>query len=177
MRTYAIAFLLTLSACGGSDDAGNQAAAPGGDNRAAPAKAAAGPGPAKSAVQTAGLTGLYEGGTGPQRSQMCIVDKGTGNAQFGINLWGGNMHSCSGAGSAVRAGNRLTLTMAGDQSCTLNATISGNTVTLPTDVAQGCAYYCGARARFSGQTLERTGTTVADAVKATDLAGDPLCDG
>jgi hypothetical protein len=107
---------------------------------------------------------------------MCIVDKGTGNAQFGINLWGGNMHSCSGSGSAVRAGNKLTLTMAGDQSCTLNATISGNTVILPKDVAQGCAYYCGARAGFNGQTLQRKGTTVTDAARATDLAGDPLCE-
>ncbi|HZG08196.1 MAG TPA: hypothetical protein VEZ70_04355 [Allosphingosinicella sp.] len=179
MRIYAIALFLALAACGGSDDAGNKAAAPGGDGRPQPqaGKQAAPPGPAKSAVQTAALTGLYEGAAGPQRSQLCIIDKGSGNAQFGINIWGGNMHSCSGAGSAVRAGNKLSLTMAGDQSCTLNATIEGGRVTMPKGVAQGCAYYCGSRARFDGQVLERTGSSAADAMKAVDLAGDPLCDG
>ena len=172
MKTSLIALALAfaLAGCGGSDSDGGNAA-----NGATPDEEAHGA--VKKAVATAGLTGLYEGGAGPQKSQLCIVDKGTGNATFGINVWGANMHSCSGSGGVVRAGERLTLTMAGDSTCRIDATIRDGIVTLPESLPEGCGYYCGARARFAGASFTRTGGTAEDAMRAQDLAGDSLCEG
>jgi hypothetical protein len=168
--------LVLLAGCGRSEPEGGNTAAAGG-NASAPAEQAAQQSPARTAVATAGLTGLFEGGSGQQRSQLCVIDRGSGNAKFGITVWGANMHSCSGSGQAVRSGDTLTLTMDGDSTCRIEARMEGGTVTLPQTLPAGCSYYCGARARFSGATLTRRGTTAADAMKAKDLAGDPLCEG
>ena len=168
----ALALALAAAGCGGSDGEGGDGAV---SNGATPEEQARGA--VKKAVATAGLTGLYEGGAGPQRSQLCIIDKGTDNATFGINVWGGNMHSCSGSGGVVRAGDRLTLTMAGDSTCRIDATIREGIVSLPASVPDGCSYYCGARARFAGASFTRTGGSAEDAMRAKDLAGDSLCEG
>jgi hypothetical protein len=104
-----------------------------------------------------------------------IEKKGDAGAQFGLLVWGEDLHSCSGAGQAVRTGERLTLKMAGDQSCVLEARIDGGKIILPASVPRGCAYYCGAGARLEGASFARTGSTEADALKARDLADDPLC--
>jgi hypothetical protein len=164
--------LLLLAACGRDD--------PAADNRVAPGPggpAATGSQPPTTAPARAGtrLAGLYEGGSGAQKSQMCIVEKGR-EAQFGLLVWGGNLHSCSGAGRAVRSGERLTLTMTGDETCTVNATLRDGTVTLPATLPLGCAYYCGARASMAGASFTRAGSSEADIRKAKDIAGDPLCD-
>ncbi|HEX8466351.1 MAG TPA: hypothetical protein VF620_00930 [Allosphingosinicella sp.] len=160
--------LLFLAACGRDDSpAGNQAAPDSGG----PAASRSGRASSSPAAE-ARLTGLYEGGSGAQKNQMCIVEKG-GDAQFGVLVWGGNMHSCSGAGRAVRKGDRLTLTMAGDETCAIDATLRDGVVTFPSKLPLGCAYYCGARASFTGATFTRAGP---DVKKATDIAGDPLCD-
>ena len=166
--------LVLLAGCGGREPGNNSV--DGNDTLGAAPKAAA-QNPAGAAIATTQLTGLYEGGAGPRRSQLCVVDKGTGNAQFGINIWGPELRACSGAGQAVRAGDRLTLTMAGDSSCTIEARIAGGSVTLPNQLPAGCAYYCGPGASFAGTTLVRSGTTVQDAMKAKDIADDPLCEG
>ncbi|HEX8511926.1 MAG TPA: hypothetical protein VF688_02335 [Allosphingosinicella sp.] len=168
-KTLLTLFLLT--ACGRDDPA---------DNRAAPESG--GPAASKSrSVSSAGakagtrLTGLYEGGSGAQKNQMCIVEKG-GEAQFGLLVWGGNQHSCSGAGRAVRKGDRLTLTMTGDETCTIEASLKDGALTLPATLPLGCAYYCGARASFAGARFTKSGSSESDVKKATDIAGDPLCD-
>ena len=121
------------------------------------------------------LVGLYEGGEGSPRSQMCVVEGKGGEARFGLVVWGGNMHSCSGAGTLDKNGDKLRLAMAGDSACTIDASISGKTVRLPDKTPPGCAYYCGARASLGGAELTQTGTSEADAMKAKDLVGDPLC--
>jgi hypothetical protein len=164
--------LLLLAACGRDD--------PAAENRAAPESggpAASGSRPSSSTPAKAGtrLAGLYEGGSGAQKNQMCIVEKGR-EAQFGLLVWGGNLHSCSGAGRAVRNGERLTLTMTGDETCTVNATLRDGIVTLPATLPLGCAYYCGARASFAGASFTKSGSSEADIRKAKDIAGDPLCD-
>jgi len=163
--------LLALAACGRDDPAANNQSAPESGRAAAGGPSAS---PSPKAAETR-LTGLYEGGSGAQKNQMCIVEKG-GGAQFGLLVWGGNLHSCSGAGRAVHEGERLTLTMTGDETCTIDATLRDGKVTLPATLPLGCAYYCGARASFAGASFTRAGSGEAEAKKATDIAGDPLCD-
>jgi hypothetical protein len=160
--------LLTLAGCGRGD--------PAPDNRAAAETRAAAPGSAaaRGAVEER-LTGLYESKAGAQKDQLCIVEK-RGEAQFGLIVWGSNLHSCSGAGRAVRSGERLSLRMTGDESCTIEAVLKHGTIALPATLPAGCAYYCGARATLAGATFSHAGATEADARKATDIAGDPLCD-
>jgi len=159
-----ITALLALSSCGGGGTA-EQA------NQAAPA-------PALKAVQTAALTGLYEGGSGEARNQLCILDRAGSDSRFGLVVWGANLHSCSGTGSAARDGDTLRLSMAGDESCAIEARIDGNgAVTLPDSLPEGCAYYCGAQASLAGADFAKVGGTAQDAARATDLVGDPLCGG
>ena len=165
MKRLLIALLL-LGACGTSEEQANRAGAEAEANEAA-----------VEAVQTASLTGLYEGSAGEQTNQLCIIDRGSGDARFGLVVWGGNMHSCSGSGSAAREGENLRLTMAGDETCAIEASISGETITLPATVPDSCAYYCGARATLGGATFQRKGATAEDALKAKDLVGEPLCAG
>ncbi len=160
--------LLLLAACGRDDPAADNQAAPGAAGPAAAGKSR----PASSKASATRLTGLYEGGTGAQKNRMCIVEKGNG-AEFGLLVWGGNLHSCSGAGRAVRKGGTLTLTMTGDETCSIEASFKDGDVALPASLPLGCAYYCGARASFAGASLSRTGD---DVKKATDIAGDPLCE-
>ena len=143
-----------------------------GANAAAPAGQAARP---KQPPRLGSLVGLYEGGTGSAKNQMCVVEGKGGEARFGLVVWGGNMHSCSGAGTLAKDDGKLRLAMAGDSACTIEATISGKTVRLPEQTPVGCAYYCGARASLGGAELTQTGTTQSDAMKAKDLVGDPLC--
>jgi hypothetical protein len=161
--------LLLLAACGRDDPAANDQSAPGGP---AAHESAGRPAPASPGDSKTRLAGLYEGGSSAQKNQMCIVEKG-GEAQFGLLVWGGNLHSCSGAGRAVRSGDRLTLTMTGDETCTIEASLKDGVVTLPARLPLGCDYYCGARASLAGATFSRAGD---DVKKATDIAGDPLCD-
>jgi hypothetical protein len=165
--------LVLVAGCGG-------AAEQQGGNGVAPASArqisAAGPseGTSGSSAASAGLTGLYEGGAAAQRNQLCMIEKG-GKTQFGLVVWGGNMHSCAGAGEAVRDGKSLTLKMTGDESCVIDATLDAATIRLPDTIPAGCSYYCGARARLSGAAFTRAGAGAGAAMKAVDLAGDPLC--
>lgn len=129
---------------------------------------------AKAASTSTSLTGLFESAAGETRNQLCMV-QGEGSARFGMVVWGGNLHSCSGTGTATRSGDTLTLAMAGDSTCSIEARMEGDTITLPATLPEGCAYYCGARARMTDAIFTRTGATREDALKAKDLVGDPLC--
>ena len=156
--------LLLLAGCGRGD--------PPPDNQAAAAAGSGGPvRTAPAPAESARLAGLYEGGAGEQKNQLCLVEK-DGKTQFGLVVWGASLHSCSGAGEAVRDGERLSLRMTGDETCTVAATLRDGVVTLPPTLPTGCAYYCGARASLAGARFARVGD---DASKATDIAGDPLC--
>lgn len=130
--------------------------------------------PAMQAVRTAALTGLYESG-GDRPDQLCIVDTAPGNSRFGLVVHGEGLMSCSGSGRAVRHGTALTLSMEGDEACEIQASVDDGTITLPQQIPAGCAYYCAPGASLAGAGFTRTGGTAADAMKATDLAGEPLC--
>lgn len=151
---------LALSGCrGGEGEGGNEGA----------------PRPAGPA-QTATLTGLYEGGEGSRRNQLCIVERAGRRTGFGLVTWSGGDNNCSGSGLAAREGERLRLTMEGDESCAIDARIEGTNVTLPAALPRGCAYYCGPGAQLAGATFDKVGGSEQDARRAVDLVGDPLCD-
>lgn len=129
------------------------------------------------ATGEATMVGLYEGGVTQPRNQLCLAPGEDGATRFGLVVWGSANHSCSGSGAATREGGRLRLAMAGDEACILDAQIAGPTLTLPAALPEGCAYYCGANASMAEAQLTQVGTTRADAAKATDLVGEPLCTG
>ena len=174
----ALIALALVAGCGASErDGGNTASAGAQAGAEAPGGAGAGSGPLEKAVATARLTGLYEAGAGPRKSQLCIVEKAAGDAQFGIIVWGANMLACQGVGTAVREGERLTLDMGGDRPCRIDGTVRDGAVSLPAAVPESCSYYCGAPVRFAGVSFRRTGARAEDAMKAKDVLGEPLCAG
>ena len=155
-------FLLAslLAACGGG----------GGNETAQTGRSDSGP-----AVQTENLTGLYEArGEGRQGSAICMIAREPENASFGLVI-ATPSGSCSGSGEASRTGERLRLTMAGEGDCAIDAQVEGTEVSFPAAVPGGCAYYCGPGASLAGERFEKSGGTIAEAMRATDLAGDPLC--
>ncbi len=164
--------LFVLVSCSPSEEQQPQNGSAASSQPAAPVATADSP-PAR----LSSLIGLYEGGAGERRHQMCVVEGEGGEERFGLVVWGANLHSCSGSGSVSRTGDRLRLTMAGDAACTMEASISGNSVKLPATTPSGCAYYCGERAGLAGAELTQTGTSEADAMKAKDLVGEALCAG
>lgn len=127
-------------------------------------------------VQLGELTGHYElVGQPERRGRMCITPAASGTHPFGIVTETSDGGSCGGAGEAVRVADILRLTMAGDEDCLIEARIEGRQVTLPSSLPQGCAYYCSPDSTLAGTVFEKTGGTEDDAMRAKDLAGDPLC--
>jgi hypothetical protein len=166
--------LLLLGACRAQEGMSNNAA-----NSSAGGTPAAGSGGTHTPAappQTATLTGLYESGTAPRRNQMCAVEAG-GRARFGLVVASAPNESCSGNGIATRSGNALRLTMQGDEACTIEARLEGTRVAFPPNVPAGCSYYCSRGGRLAGAAFDKTGGTDADAARAQDLIGDPLCGG
>lgn len=127
-------------------------------------------------VQTAELTGLYKaGGDGGKSARMCMISDPSGTATFAIVTETPDAGSCGGAGQAAREAGLLRLTMAGDEECVIEARVEDRQVRFPPSLPEGCAYYCAPGATLAGADFEKTGGTAEDAMRATDLAGDPLC--
>ena len=159
--------LVILSGCSQGEEQANQAGADKGGAGAAskPAK----PGEIRT------LMGLYEGGEVQPKNQLCMVENEGEQPRFGMVVWGADQHSCSGSGTVVRTGDRLQLKMAGDEACTIDATIKGASIQLSGTLPEGCAYYCGAKARLTAVRFDKIEDGREAAAKATDLVGDPLC--
>jgi hypothetical protein len=168
-----IAILLLIAIAGCRSGEGGE-----GNKSAAPASGAAGGGRSGGEVQTATLTGLYEGGSTARRNQLCMIQREGRGTSFGFVTWGSGDTNCSGSGTATREGNVLRLRLDGDESCALEARIDGRKVTLPTNIPAQCQeYYCGRGAQMSGATFDKVAGEQADALRAADLVGDPLCGG
>ena len=163
----ALLLLIALAGCRGEEQANGS-----------PGQPAPGGGGSGKAVQTATLTGLYEGGEAPRRNQMCMIEREGRATSFGFVTWGPGDKNCSGAGTATREGDVLRLRLDGDESCALEARVDGRKVTLPANIPSECQrYYCGSGAQMSGATFDKVGGEQADAMRAVDLVGDPLCGG
>lgn len=119
-----------------------------------------------------GLAGLYEGaGEGARRNRMCIVPGAGAQPRFGLIAWGQGDRNCTMAGEARRSGNALRLEA--DPECVFEARMEGTAITMPEQLPQGCAYYCGPGASLGGAGYGKT--PGGDPQAAIDLAGDPLC--
>lgn len=164
-------FLLSLLLVGCTPDPESEPGA-----KPSSSTAARQPGKPEAPGRIATLTGLYEGETDPPH-QMCVVGGKGGESRFGLVTWGQELNSCSGSGTISREGGTVRLTMTGESACVIEASISGKTIRFPATVPQGCAYYCGARATLAGVALTQKGTGKADAMRAKDLIGEPLCGG
>ncbi len=173
MRMSAFFLLLLAAGCGTSGPSADNASQMTGGGVTGSAPAAA-PVPGASPTD---LTGLYEKKSGETANQLCMVARGPDKARFGLVVWGSNLHSCSGAGEAVRSGDRLILNMDGESACRIEAMFKDGLLTFPSTTPAGCSYYCGARARLDGASFTRIGATKDEALKAKDLAGDPMCAG
>ena len=160
--------LIALAGCRGGGEA------EGGGN----ASSSAGGGGSGGPVQTATLTGLYEGGAAPRPNQLCMIEREGRGTSFGFVTWGPGDRNCSGSGAATREGNVLRLRLEGDESCALEARIDGRRITLPAAIPAECQrYYCGDGAQMGGATFDKVAGGQADALRAVDLVGDPLCGG
>lgn len=121
------------------------------------------------------LTGLYQGGEGPRRNQLCLVEREGGRTAFGLIVWGPGDANCSASGSGRREGDRLRLLPDGEEGCALEARAEGGKISLSGSLSPECTrYYCGPGGELTGATFEKTGD---DAAQARDLAGEPLCGG
>lgn len=149
------------------------AAACGQNGQTPPNEARAAPPPAGAPVQTATLTGLYENGSTPP-SQLCITEQGRA-AHFGLVIRRNGRPGCSGAGTAVRNGATLRLTMSGDSPCTIEARLEGGRVTFPSGLPSTCSYYFAPGIVVGGTPFEKKGGTREDALRARDSVGDRLC--
>jgi hypothetical protein len=165
--------LALVAGCGASGE--RNASAPPPTGAAQPNRAEISPTAAAPANEGGrSLVGLWQSGDPARPNQLCVVRRGD-TPQFGIVVWGANMRSCSGAGTVHREGDRIALTMTGDSACTVPARLEGDRLILGDGLPQGCSYYCGAGAKLEGTAFSRAGSGAADAARAKDLAGDPLC--
>lgn len=162
----ALLLLIALAGCRGEGEGGANAASP------------APPSGSGAAVQTATLTGLYEGGSGERRNQLCMIERDGRGTSFGFVTWGPGNRNCSGSGVATRTGDRLQLKLEGDESCAFDARIQGTRVTFPNSSPAECQrYYCGQGAQLADATFDKIGGDEQAAMRAADLVGDPLCGG
>ena len=65
--------------------------------------------------------------------------------------------------------------MNGESACAIEARLEGRRLTFPASLPRGCAYYCSPGGGTGTPPFEKVGGTRADALRARDLAGGPLC--
>lgn len=131
----------------------------------------------RRAIQTASLTGLYEASNGREPAgRMCFTPAPRGKSFFGIVTEKPGGASCGGSGDATFGlNNTVRLIMGGDQECVIKAKIDNGQITMPSLLSPTCSYYCAPGATLAKVVFQKTGGTTADAMRAKDLAGDPLC--
>jgi len=127
------------------------------------------------ASQGSSLVGLYErSGIPDEPSRICVTANGTEH-RFGLKSSYEGPESCMAKGSVRQAGSELTLSIDGDPACSFSATVTETGLTLREPRGPECSYYCGTNTGLDGGPFEKVGATEADARKATDIAGEPLC--
>ncbi|WP_129792728.1 hypothetical protein [Sphingosinicella sp. CPCC 101087] len=166
MRRLCFALFLLVAGCGRTGERGPGEAVDAPEEGRVPVER----------VQTETPIGLYEAGSGAAASQLCIVEADSGELRFGLVVRTAS-GTCSGAGQVSRRSETLSLLMAGNSACPIQARAEGVHVSFPPTLPAGCSYYCAPGASLAGARLDKTGGTEADAMRARDLVGDALCEG
>ena len=165
MRLAAAGLAILLAACSGGGS-NTQSAAPQ-DLESAAIERGLVRDPADSDV-----TGLYARDT----DRVCVVRKG-GAYRIGAFVDYGDGLSCTGTGTATRAGETLSVQLKGKAgTCTFDARFDGDRITFPANVPPECAKFCGPRASFAALEVERLSESAAEARALRSAEGTRLCD-
>lgn len=163
--TRALALPLLLAACSGGGS-GNEVASPP-DLESAAIERGLVRDPGDSDV-----TGLYARDT----DRVCIVKRASGY-RIGVFVDYGDGLNCSGAGTAARSGETLSIELKGKKgtTCTLDARFDGEHITFPATLPDGCAKLCGSRASLAALDVERLSQSDAEAAAVRSGNGTRLC--
>ena len=118
--------------------------------------------------------GTYGAATNIGEDRLCVARLGEALIA-GLVVSYGTGGACVGRGTAERAGERLSLTLA--PACRLDARLDGDGVTLPAVPPPGCQALCRGRASLAGVAIPKLSDDRASALALTDLANRPLCPG
>ncbi|HEX8302395.1 hypothetical protein [Sphingomonas sp.] len=158
----ALALLLVLEACSGQQAAKDQAPQ---DLE----KAAIERGLVRN-PQDSDIAGLYSRDT----DRICIVPSTIGY-RIGAFVDYGDGITCSGTGTASRAGETLRIELGADKACGFDAKFDGEKITLPGALPEGCTKLCNRRASYAGLEVSRLSESVAEAAAMRDTSGKRLC--
>lgn len=166
MRLAAAGLPLLLAACSGGGSVGNSATPQDLES------AAIERGLVRDPADT-GVTGLYARDT----DRVCVIAKGDAY-RIGAFVDYGDGLSCTGAGTATRAGETLSVRLEGKGgiTCAFDARFDGDRITFPATVPADCARFCGPRASFAALDVDRLSESAAEARALRSADGVRLCD-
>ncbi|WP_343518990.1 hypothetical protein [Sphingomonas sp.] len=118
------------------------------------------------------ITGLYARDT----DRVCVIRKGDAY-RIGAFVDYGDGLSCTGAGTATRAGETLSVQLKGRSgiTCAFDARFDGDRITFPANVPPECARFCGPRASFVALDVDRLSESAAEARALRSAEGVRLC--
>ncbi len=116
------------------------------------------------------IAGLYARDT----DRVCIVPARIGY-RVGAFVDYGDGITCSGTGTASRVGETLHIELGADDSCSFDAKLDGDKITLPGAVPAGCSKLCSRRASYAGLEVTRLSESAAEAAALRDDNGKRLC--
>lgn len=119
------------------------------------------------------VTGLYARDT----DRVCVIRKGD-IYRIGAFVDYGDGLSCTGAGTATRAGETLSVQLKGKSgiTCAFDARFDGDRITFPANVPPECARFCGPRASFAALDVDRLSESAAEARALRSAEGARLCE-
>ncbi len=118
------------------------------------------------------VTGLYARDT----DRVCVIRKGDAY-RIGAFVDYGDGISCTGTGTATRAGETLSVRLKGKggTTCAFDARFDGDRITFPANVPAECARFCGPRASFAALDVDRLSESAAEARALRSAEGTRLC--
>lgn len=162
-----LALLLLLTACHRALPGGSAAAGGAPDLESAAIEAGVIPDPG-----SADITGLYARDT----DRICLVP-GARAFRIGLSVDYGDGQSCSGTGTATRAGDTIHVELDNTHGCSFDARFEGDRIILPPHLAPACAARCVGRASLEALDVDRLSESAAEASTMRDAAGRLLCGG
>ena len=118
------------------------------------------------------VTGLYARDT----DRVCVIAKGNAY-RIGAFVDYGDGLSCTGAGTATRAGEALSVQLKDGNgiTCAFDARFDGDRITFPANLPPECARFCGQRASFAALDVDRLSESAAEARALRSAEGTRLC--